>query len=139
MCCFLVFCLMIRRPPRSTRTDTLFPYTTLFRSARGARVPTGLAAATIWSKFTGNRPGDSLRLSCGTRDGKDQVPRLSCDLSRSTGASSLAECGFQPASVLQCPVASCTRVPCLSRGGEIGRASCRERVCQYVSIWVVAV
>src|SRR3546814_16923923 len=30
--CFLFF-LMIRRPPRSTRTDTLFPYTTLFRSA----------------------------------------------------------------------------------------------------------
>src|SRR3546814_11076638 len=27
---------MIRRPPRSTRTDTLFPYTTLFRSAREA-------------------------------------------------------------------------------------------------------
>src|SRR3546814_4843028 len=27
---------MIRRPPRSTRTDTLFPYTTLFRSARHA-------------------------------------------------------------------------------------------------------
>src|SRR3546814_9926997 len=27
---------MIRRPPRSTRTDTLFPYTTLFRSAGGA-------------------------------------------------------------------------------------------------------
>src|SRR3546814_7013699 len=26
------FCCMIRRPPRSTRTDTLFPYTTLFRS-----------------------------------------------------------------------------------------------------------
>src|SRR3546814_6091691 len=30
----LFFFLMIRRPPRSTRTDTLFPYTTLFRSAR---------------------------------------------------------------------------------------------------------
>src|SRR3546814_1503173 len=34
---------MIRRPPRSTRTDTLFPYTTLFRSGRrtssGARMP----------------------------------------------------------------------------------------------------
>src|SRR3546814_19484322 len=28
------FFLMIRRPPRSTRTDTLFPYTTLFRSDR---------------------------------------------------------------------------------------------------------
>src|SRR3546814_8936415 len=30
----LFFFLMIRRPPRSTRTDTLFPYTTLFRSAQ---------------------------------------------------------------------------------------------------------
>src|SRR3546814_11312718 len=29
---YFVFFLMIRRPPRSTRTDTLFPYTTLFRS-----------------------------------------------------------------------------------------------------------
>src|SRR3546814_13337059 len=29
----IFFFLMIRRPPRSTRTDTLFPYTTLFRSA----------------------------------------------------------------------------------------------------------
>src|SRR3546814_15089435 len=31
----LFFFLMIRRPPRSTRTDTLFPYTTLFRSPPG--------------------------------------------------------------------------------------------------------
>src|SRR3546814_3693656 len=31
---------MIRRPPRSTRTDTLFPYTTLFRSANGVVVIT---------------------------------------------------------------------------------------------------
>src|SRR3546814_9710755 len=30
--CSLFFFLMIRRPPRSTRTDPLFPYTTLFRS-----------------------------------------------------------------------------------------------------------
>src|SRR3546814_12881573 len=30
---------MIRRPPRSTRTDTLFPYTTLFRSCREPSVP----------------------------------------------------------------------------------------------------
>src|SRR3546814_20174164 len=29
---------MIRRPPRSTRTDTLFPYTTLFRSRKGRQV-----------------------------------------------------------------------------------------------------
>src|SRR3546814_16897880 len=36
VCVVLPFCfffLMIRRPPRSTRTDTLFPYTTLFRSS----------------------------------------------------------------------------------------------------------
>src|SRR3546814_8269388 len=31
-CYLAVFFLMLRRPPRSTRTDTLFPYTTLFRS-----------------------------------------------------------------------------------------------------------
>src|SRR3546814_20166005 len=31
---FVIFFLMIRRPPRSTRTDTLFPYTTLFRSKK---------------------------------------------------------------------------------------------------------
>src|SRR3546814_8663645 len=33
------FFVMIRRPPRSTRTDTLFPYTTLFRSHRRAAAP----------------------------------------------------------------------------------------------------
>src|SRR3546814_5725262 len=33
VCTSCFFFLMIRRPPRSTRTDTLFPYTTLFRSA----------------------------------------------------------------------------------------------------------
>src|SRR3546814_6137929 len=34
MCSLFFLCfLMIRRPPRSTRTDTLFPYTTLFRSS----------------------------------------------------------------------------------------------------------
>src|SRR3546814_15665189 len=32
--CIHFFFLMIRRPPRSTRTDTLFPYTTLFRSSK---------------------------------------------------------------------------------------------------------
>src|SRR3546814_14917169 len=41
---FCVFFLMIRRPPRSTRTDTLFPDTTLFRSRwrRGRRGPARL-------------------------------------------------------------------------------------------------
>src|SRR3546814_6486357 len=36
MCLYCVFFLMLRRPPRSTRTDTLFPYTTLFRSLAAA-------------------------------------------------------------------------------------------------------
>src|SRR3546814_13022851 len=35
-CVFICFFLMIRRQPRSTRTDTLFPYTTLFRSGDDA-------------------------------------------------------------------------------------------------------
>src|SRR3546814_9379177 len=39
MCICLVFFLMRRRPPRSTRTDTLFPYTTLFRSDISGRLP----------------------------------------------------------------------------------------------------
>src|SRR3546814_17338731 len=43
---------MIRRPPRSTRTDTLFPYTTLFRSIDPARKPADYAAlADLRSDF----------------------------------------------------------------------------------------
>src|SRR3546814_5263259 len=42
MLCVLFFVLMIRRPPISTRTDKLFPSTTLFRSAAGAAI--GVAA-----------------------------------------------------------------------------------------------
>src|SRR3546814_4925700 len=46
------FFLMIRRPPRSTRTDTLFPYTTLFRSvalerARGKAAESSLRAKIL--------------------------------------------------------------------------------------------
>src|SRR3546814_15808034 len=46
------FCLMIRRPPRSTRTDTLFPYTTLFRSrlrVRGGVTGYRDSAQPLWS------------------------------------------------------------------------------------------
>src|SRR3546814_11470620 len=35
---FLIFFVILRRPPRSTRTDTLFPYTTLFRSLDQTRI-----------------------------------------------------------------------------------------------------
>src|SRR3546814_9128571 len=40
---------MIRRPPRSTRTDTLFPYTTLFRSVIPLVIATGAGAASRYS------------------------------------------------------------------------------------------
>src|SRR3546814_15689566 len=38
---------MIRRPPRSTRTDTLFPYTTLFRSVKGVEVEVAILLAAL--------------------------------------------------------------------------------------------
>src|SRR3546814_18457222 len=50
--CDYLFFLMIRRPPRSTRTDILFPYTTLFRSRQalvhvGSEHPAGIEAAAV--------------------------------------------------------------------------------------------
>src|SRR3546814_4917449 len=50
---------MIRRPPRSTRTDTLFPYTTLFRSGQEV-VTLNLSTAQLRSLEAG--PGRWLRL-----------------------------------------------------------------------------
>src|SRR3546814_12464992 len=46
---------MIRRPPRSTRTDTLFPYTTLFRSVLGQHLKDVLGQTVVVE----NRPGGS--------------------------------------------------------------------------------
>src|SRR3546814_7930711 len=53
----LFFFLMIRRPPRSTRTDTHFPYTTLFRSGHRGRPRTLAAARKLlrWSWAAGLR------------------------------------------------------------------------------------
>src|SRR3546814_16955539 len=59
----LMFLLMIRRPPRSTRTDTLFPDPTLFRSRPRHRVP--------GSVHRGIDPGPDLR-----RGRADQRPGL---------------------------------------------------------------
>src|SRR3546814_9657358 len=41
---------MIRRPPRSTRTDTLFPYTTLFRSSERVLMSSMVSARLFWSR-----------------------------------------------------------------------------------------
>src|SRR3546814_11792873 len=50
---------MIRRPPRSTRTDTLFPYTTLFRSINRRPAPPG--AAPLEGTRNGRPPDPSER------------------------------------------------------------------------------
>src|SRR3546814_10954304 len=113
---------MIRRPPRSTRTDTLFPYTTLFRSAEAA-VRARVAAKTTASAAIAERHGGiavavdlaaiilrALRLVgqqvIGLGDVGEFLRRLGIVL---------VLVGVQ-----------------FLGGFEIGRAACRERVCQYV-------
>src|SRR3546814_11185592 len=59
---------MIRRPPRSTRTDTLFPYTTLFRS-RWQRVGKAWAGRRITDKREPILPGPG---SCRIRPGSER-------------------------------------------------------------------
>src|SRR3546814_1302455 len=61
---------MIRRPPRSTRTDTLFPYTTLFRSHRRVLPAHGYLAALRDVGFEG---GDRL---LDVADDRSQVAAL---------------------------------------------------------------
>src|SRR3546814_415773 len=51
---YVFFFLMIRRPPRSTRTDTLFPYTTLFRSIEDA-------LAVVWDRYSVDPTGRDAR------------------------------------------------------------------------------
>src|SRR3546814_3175137 len=57
-----IFFFMVRRPPRSTRTDTRFPYTTLFRSRRITR--TGPQWSRTWR--TSMRRGASVALRTPT-------------------------------------------------------------------------
>src|SRR3546814_17080767 len=57
---------MIRRPPRSTRTDTLFPYTTLFRSRpdrRGAQAPSDIGRRADQARgCAGRHPGGGMNV-----------------------------------------------------------------------------
>src|SRR3546814_5109902 len=75
---------MIRRPPRSTRTDTLFPYTTLFRSVltqalgrQGHVVRTTGNAATLW-QWVKEGEGDLVITDVVMPDenGLDLIPRI---------------------------------------------------------------
>src|SRR3546814_2019500 len=49
---------MIRRPPRSTRTDTLFPYTTLFRSQDFIQATTEVDSSTASARYSSGRRHD---------------------------------------------------------------------------------
>src|SRR3546814_14795556 len=60
---------MIRRPPRSTRTDTLFPYTTLVRSRPGAQPLRPCPAAMELA------PGEARDLTGHRRQGSDRPRR----------------------------------------------------------------
>src|SRR3546814_12784884 len=119
---------MLRRPPRSTRTDTLFPYTTLFRSMmvrkdaeaistedlRKAVARTGMCAEE-W------RPG-------AADAGEDSHRRLQVWFTTLSGL------GVAAGLVLHVWLAGgfAEALRLFAGHDEIGRASCRERVCQYV-------
>src|SRR3546814_15671401 len=99
----MFFFLMIRRPPRSTRTDTLFPYTTLFRSAYA---PAGQAGGVHRRCYFTDRSDGSILLRpwlVGHRR-NPSGPRYDRLVETHSG-------GFGPD--IAAP--------------EIGRASCRER------------
>src|SRR3546814_15650453 len=103
---------MIRRPPRSTRTDTLFPYTTLFRSG----LIDILAAAAEAEHRAAHRFDRDIT-------GEDEQ---------------VGPADLRPVFLLHRPQQAARLVeiaivgPAVERGEEIGRASCRERVCKYV-------
>src|SRR3546814_13345660 len=97
---------MIRRPPRSTRTDTLFPYTTLFRSPRQIG---GGVFDPLWVPGA-QQPREGFLHQVGRLVGADPSPELT-QKAPMLGAIDLLEC-----------------VDSL----KIGSASCRARVCPYV-------
>src|SRR3546814_8469099 len=98
---------MIRRPPISTRTDTLFPYTTLFRSFRSdrfvvvtaaghplARLPRVGFAQVLDYDFVGLDRSSSLQRFLGTKAAREGRPlRLRVQLRSFDAVCRLVECG----------------------------------------------
>src|SRR3546814_18021694 len=107
---------MIRRPPISTRTDTLFPYTTLFRSddALAARV-------RLLRNYGSERKYEHLTAGYNSRLDELQAALLSIKLRQ------LDRLNTQRQQIAAQYQAGLAGLP-----GELGRASCRERECQYV-------
>src|SRR3546814_21019743 len=92
------FFLMIRRPPRSTRTDTLFPYTTLFRSLHGSFM-SGDAMMPLIAPFTASRPVIAIDARGQGRSGGVES-ELSYERMADDAAAVLAELGVKTADVL---------------------------------------
>src|SRR3546814_12804311 len=67
---------MIRRPPRSTRTDTLFPYTTLFRSPVHGRRSRVIGSRAIGSRATGSQAARRQPYSAASQGRKERTPVL---------------------------------------------------------------
>src|SRR3546814_16813154 len=113
---------MIRRPPRSTRTDTLFPYTTLFRSVAAAA-----KAFPAWRDSSPEARGAVLTAMANVIIANaDELADL---LIQETGRP-MALAQFE---ILHIAVGYLNHYAELRLETEqIGRASCRERVCQNV-------
>src|SRR3546814_20249337 len=105
---------MIRRPPRSTRTDTLFPYTTLFRSCFS---PPRIAPSC--------HPPRYFMLAS-----RSEPPPL-VDLPHPLRGIATWACG-EDYRLVAAQERAMMDMSMDSAREEIGRASCRERVCQYV-------
>src|SRR3546814_11124153 len=121
----MFFFLMIRRPPRSTRTDTLFPYTTLFRSVP-LPPPPPPANGSIFQ-------GAYVPLTSGGRAGFvgdiitiQLVERTAATKSNAAGTQRDGDIGLSP------PTPGPLSLFNPSDIGKIGRASCRERGGKYV-------
>src|SRR3546814_13257029 len=116
---------MIRRPPRSTRTDTLFPYTTLFRSdLRPYRAP--LTRRT-------HLMGECRDRLPGLQSGEGQPPaerEWHDPAEAGGGAIDLPAAGERSLLPAKLPPRKLAGFSLL--GQQLGRVACRERVCQYV-------
>src|SRR3546814_18814057 len=131
---FGFFFLMIRRPPRSTRTDTLFPYTTLFRSDAG-----GVGRAEIEDAVLVAVAPDLAVLARYALVGDAQVGflRTPDQHARGVDVSASAQPGAVDHDHARRARHRAVRAVAEQRalrgpGGEIGRASGRDRVCQDV-------
>src|SRR3546814_13842187 len=118
---------MIRRPPRSTRTDTLFPYTTLFRSIlEGAQVLIPLVSVAWCLRI--------LALA-EVRDDRLVFTWIVLALLGSVYMAGLVASWGQPYAGWLTPDGR----QAINTQGEIGRASGRDRLCTYVWMSVGAV